>query len=248
MKVIVVENYQQIGQQGAQIIADVIKNNANAVLGLATGTSPIGIYQNLIAMCKNGEISFANVKTVNLDEYVGIDGNHPQSYRYFMNDNLLNHVDIDKSNTFVPNGVAENLQTECARYTALVNNLVQDIQLLGIGSNGHIAFNEPGTPFNSTTHVVNLTENTIKDNSRLFEDISQVPTKALTMGIANIMNAKRILIVANGKNKAQAIYNMIKGPIGPNCPASVLQNHPDVTVIVDKDAASLLLTNKIGTI
>ena len=240
MKVIVVENYQQIGQFGAQIIAGVIKNNPNAVLGLATGTSPIGIYQNLVEMCQKGEISFANVKTVNLDEYVGLDGTHPQSYRYFMNDNLFNHVDIDKANTFVPNGVAENLQEECTRYTTLVNNLVQDIQLLGIGSNGHIAFNEPGTPFDSTTHVVNLTENTIKDNSRLFEDISQVPTKALTMGIANIMNAKRILIVANGKNKAQAVYDMVKGQVNTTCPASVLQNHPDVTVIVDKDAASLL--------
>ena len=240
MKVIVVENYQQIGQLGAQIIAGVIKNNPNAVLGLATGTSPIGIYQNLVEMCQKGEISFANVKTVNLDEYVGLDGTHPQSYRYFMNDNLFNHVDIDKANTFVPNGVAENLQEECARYTTLVNNLVQDIQLLGIGSNGHIAFNEPGTPFDSTTHVVNLTENTIKDNSRLFEDISQVPTKALTMGIANIMSAKRILIVANGKNKAQAVYDMVKGQVNTTCPASVLQNHPDVTVIVDKDAASLL--------
>lgn len=240
MKVIVVENYQQIGQQGAKIIAGVIKNNPNAVLGLATGTSPIGIYQNLVEMCQKGEISFANVKTVNLDEYVGLDGTHPQSYRYFMNDNLFNHVDIDKANTFVPNGVAENLKEECARYTTLVNNLVQDIQLLGIGSNGHIAFNEPGTPFDSTTHVVNLTENTIKDNSRLFEDISQVPTKALTMGIANIMNAKRILIVANGKNKAQAVYDMVKGQVNTTCPASVLQNHPDVTVIVDKDAASLL--------
>lgn len=240
MKVIVVENYQQIGQHGAQIIAGVIKNNANTVLGLATGTSPIGIYQNLVEMCQKGEISFANVKTVNLDEYVGLDGTHPQSYRYFMNDNLFNHVDIDKANTFVPNGVAENLQEECTRYTTLVNNLVQDIQLLGIGSNGHIAFNEPGTPFESTTHVVNLTENTIKDNSRLFEDISQVPTKALTMGIANIMNAKRILIVANGKNKAQAVYDMVKGQVNTTCPASVLQNHPDVTVIVDKDAASLL--------
>lgn len=240
MKVIVVENYQQIAQLGAQIIAGVIKNNPNAVLGLATGTSPIGIYQNLVEMCQKGEISFANVKTVNLDEYVGLDGTHPQSYRYFMNDNLFNHVDIDKANTFVPNGVAENLQEECTRYTTLVNNLVQDIQLLGIGSNGHIAFNEPGTPFESTTHVVNLTENTIKDNSRLFEDISQVPTKALTMGIANIMNAKRILIVANGKNKAQAVYDMVKGQINTTCPASVLQNHPDVTVIVDKDAASLL--------
>lgn len=240
MKVIVVENYQQISEKGAQIIADVVKSNSNAVLGLATGTSPIGIYQNLIEMCNNGEISFANVKTVNLDEYVGLDGSHPQSYRFFMNDNLFNHVDINKANTFVPNGVAANLEQECQRYTALVDSMQQDIQLLGIGSNGHIAFNEPGTDFQSTTHVVNLTQNTIKDNSRLFDSIDQVPTKALTMGIKNIINAKRILIIANGQNKAQAVWQMVKGPVSEDCPASILQTHPDVTVVVDKDAASLL--------
>lgn len=240
MKVIIVENYQQISENGAQIIADVVKNNPNAVLGLATGTSPIGIYKNLIEACNRGEISFANVKTVNLDEYVGLDGSHPQSYRFFMNDNLFNHVDINKANTFVPNGVATNLEQECQRYTALVDSMQQDVQLLGIGSNGHIAFNEPGTDFQSTTHVVNLTENTIKDNSRLFDSIDQVPTKALTMGIKNIINAKRILIVANGKNKAQAVWQMVKGPVTVDCPASILQTHPDVTVVVDKDAASLL--------
>lgn len=240
MKVIVVDNYQQLSATGAQIIADVIKSNPHAVLGLATGTSPIGIYQNLIEMCKRGEISFADVKTVNLDEYVGLDGSHPQSYRFFMNDNLFNHVDINKANTFVPNGVALNLEKECQRYTALVDSMQQDIQLLGIGSNGHIAFNEPGTDFQSTTHVVNLTENTIKDNSRLFDSIDQVPTKALTMGIKNIINAKRILIVANGKNKAQAVWQMVKGSVTVDCPASILQTHPDVTVVVDKDAASLL--------
>ncbi len=240
MKVIIVENYQQISTTGAQIIADVVKNNSHAVLGLATGTSPIGIYKNLIEKCNSGEISFANVKTVNLDEYVGLDGTHPQSYRFFMNDNLFNHVNINKENTFVPNGVAADLTQECQRYTALVDSMQQDIQLLGIGSNGHIAFNEPGTDFQSTTHVVNLTENTIKDNSRLFDSIDQVPTKALTMGIKNIINAKRILIIANGKNKAQAIWQMVKGPVTEDCPASILQTHPDVTVVVDKDAASLL--------
>lgn len=240
MKVIVVENYQQISENGAQIIADVVKNNPHAVLGLATGTSPIGIYKNLIEKCNSGEISFANVKTVNLDEYVGLDGTHPQSYRFFMNDNLFNHVDINKANTFVPNGVAPDLAQECQRYTALVDGMQQDLQLLGIGSNGHIAFNEPGTDFQSTTHVVNLTENTIKDNSRLFDSIDQVPTQALTMGIKNIINAKRILIIANGKNKAQAVWQMVKGPVTEDCPASILQTHPDVTVVVDKDAASLL--------
>lgn len=240
MKVIVAQNYQQLSQHGAQIIADVVKSNPNAVLGLATGTSPIGIYKNLIEMYNKGQISFANVKTVNLDEYVGLDGTHPQSYRFFMNDNLFDHVDINKSNTFVPNGVAQDLATECARYTSLVESMPQDLQLLGIGSNGHIAFNEPGTSFDSTTHIVSLTENTIKDNSRLFSSINEVPTQALSMGIQNIMGAKRILIVANGANKAQAVWNMINGPVTEDCPASILQKHPDVTVIVDKDAASLL--------
>ncbi len=240
MKIIVVSNYQQISKKGAQIIADVVKQNPHAVLGLATGTSPIGIYQNLIEMHNNGELSFANVRTVNLDEYVGLDGAHPQSYRYFMNNTLFDHVDINKANTFVPNGTATNLQEECARYTALVEGMQQDLQLLGIGSNGHIAFNEPGTPFDSTTQVVNLTENTIKDNSRLFDSIDQVPTKAISMGIKNIVNAKKILIVANGKNKAQAVHDMVRGEVSTNCPASVLQNHSDVTLLVDEDAASLL--------
>ena len=240
MKFIVCENYDEMSKEAAKIVADLLKVKKDAILGLATGSTPIGLYKELISEYNAGNISFKDVKTFNLDEYYPINKDNDQSYYYFMNDNLFNHVDINKSNTFVPNGVAEDLDVECARYTALVNSLVQDIQLLGIGSNGHIAFNEPGTPFDSTTHVVNLTENTIKDNSRLFDDISQVPTRALTMGIANIMNAKRILIVANGKNKAQAIFNMVKGKMDPTCPASVLQNHPDVTVIVDKDASSLL--------
>ena len=240
MKVIVTENYDEMSKKAAEVIAEVIKADENAVLGLATGTTPIGLYKELIDKCAKKEISFKNIKTVNLDEYVGLSKGHVQSYDYFMKDNLFNHVDIDLANTNLPNGIAADLDAECARYTALLNKMRQSIQLLGIGSNGHIGFNEPKTPFDSTTHIVNLTESTIKDNSRLFDDISEVPTKAITMGIANIMNAKKILVVANGENKATAVYNMVKGPVTEDCPASVLQKLEDVIVIVDKKAAALL--------
>ncbi len=240
MQIIITKNYDELSKKAADVVAEVIKQNPNAVLGLATGSSPIGLYKELIAKCSAGEISFKNIKTVNLDEYVGLEGTHDQSYRYFMNVNLFDHVDVDKANTNVPNGAAQDQAKECARYTALLGEMKQDIQVLGIGSNGHIGFNEPGTAFDSTTHIVDLTESTIKDNSRLFNDISEVPTKAITMGIKNVMDAKKILLVANGKNKAQAIYNMVKGEINENCPASVLQNHADVVVVVDEDAASML--------
>lgn len=240
MKVIVTENYEEMSKKAAEVIADVVKADENAVLGLATGTTPIGLYKELIAKCERKELSFKNVKTVNLDEYVGLAKTHVQSYDYFMKDNLFNHIDIDVANTNLPSGVAENLDEECARYTALLNKMQQSVQLLGLGSNGHIGFNEPKTPFDSTTHIVSLTESTIKDNSRLFDNIDEVPTKAITMGIANIMNAKKVLVVASGDNKAKAVYSMVKGPVTEDCPASVLQNHADVVVIVDKKAAALL--------
>ncbi|PWM74857.1 MAG: glucosamine-6-phosphate deaminase [Bacillota bacterium] len=240
MKVIVTENYEEMSKKAAEVIADVVKADENAVLGLATGTTPIGLYKELIAKCEKKELSFKNVKTVNLDEYVGLAKTHVQSYDYFMKDNLFNHIDIDIANTNLPSGVAENLDEECARYTALLNKMQQSVQLLGLGSNGHIGFNEPKTPFDSTTHIVSLTESTIKDNSRLFDNIDEVPTKAITMGIANIMNAKKVLVVASGDNKAKAVYSMVKGPVTEDCPASVLQNHADVVVIVDKKAAALL--------
>ena len=240
MKIIVTENYEEMSKKAAEVIKDVVKNDENAVLGLATGTTPIGLYKELISACEKKEISFKKVKTVNLDEYVGLPKSHVQSYDYFMKDNLFNHIDIDIENTNLPCGDVKDLDAECARYTALLGKMQQSVQLLGLGSNGHIAFNEPGTSFDSTTHIVALTENTIKDNSRLFDDISEVPTKAITMGIKNIMNAKKILVIASGKNKAQAVYNMVKGPVAESSPASVLQNHEDVVVVVDKDAASLL--------
>ncbi len=240
MKVIITENYEEMSEKAAEIIIDVVKNNPSAVLGLATGSSPIGTYQNMIKDHKENGTSYKNVHTVNLDEYVGLTADHDQSYAYFMRDNLFNHVDIDLKNTNVPCGSASDLQAECDRYNALLEEYKQDVQLLGIGSNGHIGFNEPGTPIGSVTHLVDLTENTIKDNSRLFASNDEVPRQALPMGIKNIMNAKSVLLVASGKNKAKAVYGMVKGEITPELPASILQLHPSVILVCDKDAASLL--------
>lgn len=240
MKVIITENYEEMSKKTAELLIDVVKNNPSAVLGLATGSSPIGTYQNMIKDHKENGTSYKNVKTVNLDEYVGLTADHDQSYAYFMRDNLFNHVDIDLKNTNVPCGVAKDLEKECERYNALLEECKQDVQLLGIGSNGHIGFNEPGTPIDSVTHLVDLTENTIKDNSRLFASIDEVPRQALSMGIKNIMNAKSVVLVASGKNKAKAVYGMVKGAVTPELPASILQLHPNVILVCDKDAASLL--------
>ncbi len=240
MKVIVTKNYEQMSEKAYEVVSDIIKAKPDAVLGLATGSSPIGLYENLVAAYKRGEISFKKIKTVNLDEYVGLDEKSDQSYVYFMRKHLFNGVDIDLNNTNLPNGKAEDAEAECARYTALLETMPQDIQVLGLGSNGHIGFNEPGTAFDSTTHVVKLTESTIRDNSRLFANIDEVPRYALTMGIANIMNAKKIIVVANGTNKADAVYKMVKGEVTEAVPASVLQNHPDVIVVCDELAAAKL--------
>lgn len=240
MQIIVCENYDQMSFQGAEIIKSILLHNPSAVLGLATGSTPIGMYGLLAEACARGEISFAAARTVNLDEYVGLGEKDSQSYVHFMRENLFDKVDVTMANTHLPNGKAADLAAECARYSALLATMPQDVQVLGLGSNGHIGFNEPGTPFDSTTYVVRLTENTIRDNSRLFEKIEDVPVRAVTMGISEIMRAKRILVMASGKNKAKAVFGMVKGKITEDCPASVLQRHADVTVVLDKDAASLL--------
>ncbi len=240
MQIIITENYDEMSKKAAEIMIDIVKKNPNAILGLATGSSPIGMYQNMAKDCKAGNTSYKNVSTVNLDEYVGLTADHDQSYAYFMRTNLFDHIDIDQKNTNLPCGSAPDAQKECDRYNALLENMKQDVQVLGLGSNGHIGFNEPGTPLDSVTHLVNLTENTIKDNSRLFNSIDEVPRQALSMGIKNIMQAKSILMVVSGKNKAAAVRGMVKGEITPELPASVLQLHPFVTIVCDKDAASLL--------
>lgn len=240
MNVIITENYEEMSRKAGEIVSKIVKENPNAVLGLATGSSPIGMYDYMVKEHLTNGVSYANVSSVNLDEYVGLGADNENSYAYFMAKYLFDRVDIDKKNTNLPNGKAEDKQAECDRYNALLETMKQDVQVLGIGSNGHIGFNEPGTPLDSVTSVVDLTENTIKDNSRLFDDISQVPTQAFSMGIKNIMNAKSIILLASGKNKAEAIRGLVKGKIDISLPASVLQLHPFVTVIVDKDAASLL--------
>ncbi len=240
MKVIITKNYDEMSAEAYKIMKEVVTSNPEAILGLATGSTPIGLYKNMIEDYKKGAVSYAKIKTVNLDEYAGLDYSSDQSYVYFMRHNLFDHIDIDLKNTNIENGKAENAEEECARYNALLETMQQDIQILGIGSNGHIAFNEPGTPFGSVTHVVALAESTIKDNSRMFASIDEVPTKAFTMGLKNIMNAKKIVILANGANKAKAVYGLVKGEVTETVPASVLQLHPDCTLICDEAAAELI--------
>ena len=240
MKVIVTKNYEEMSKEAAKILLAVVKEKPDAVWGLATGSTPIGTYREMIADHEKNGTSYRRIRTVNLDEYAGLDENSDQSYVYFMRKNLFDFLDIDVANTNIENGKAEDREKECERYNALLHEMQQDVQILGIGSNGHIAFNEPGTPFGSETHIVDLTESTIKDNSRLFARIEDVPRQAFTMGLKNIMNAKKIVILANGKNKAKAVYGLVKGPVTEDLPASVLQLHPDCTVVIDEEAASLL--------
>ena len=240
MKIVITKDYEELSRRGARFFLDAVKANPYAVLGLATGTTPLGLYAHLIADHELYGTSYAHVRTVNLDEYKGLPKTHEQSYAYFMRKNLFDGLDIDPANTNIENGMAADEGAECARYDALLEQLPRDLQLLGLGSNGHIAFNEPGTPFGSNTHVVSLAESTVKDNARLFDDISEVPRKAFTMGIQQIMQAKKILILASGANKADAVYKMVKGEVTEQVPASVLQLHPDCVLIADREAAAKL--------
>ena len=241
MKICIVKDYAQMSRAAFEVMKEVVSANPSAVLGLATGTTPIGLYDEMARDCRENGTSYKHVRTVNLDEYEGLNGTHPQSYRYFMDKYLFERIDIKRENTHVINGTAQDAEAECARFNALLQTLPQDIQLLGIGSNGHIAFNEPGTPFGSETHVVTLAESTVRDNARMFESEEQVPRRALTLGLKNIMNAKKILVLANGENKANAVWGMTRGEVTEQLPASVLQLHPDCTLICDRDAARLLL-------
>ncbi|SHE45791.1 glucosamine-6-phosphate deaminase [Clostridium fallax] len=238
MRVIVAKNYDEMSNLAAKEMADYINNKPNAVLGLATGGTPIGMYKDLIRMNELGEVDFSKVTTVNLDEYVGLSGEHDQSYRYFMNNNLFNHINIDKSKTFVPNGLANDIEKECREYDERISKLGGiDIQLLGIGNNGHIGFNEPADSLSLGTHLTDLKEGTIKANARFFDSIDEVPKKAITMGLGGIMKAKKILLIASGESKADIINKLVNGKITTQVPASMLQMHRDVVVIIDKDAA-----------
>lgn len=241
MKIYAARDYHDLSRKAANIISSQIILKPDAVLGLATGSTPVGTYEQLIKRHKDGDLDFSRIVSVNLDEYKGLSGEHDQSYRYFMNHNLFDHVNIDKANTNVPNGLAEDAQAECSRYDHVIRELGGiDLQLLGIGGNGHIGFNEPCDVFEKGTHVVTLTEETRQSNARFFASIDEVPTHALTMGIGSIMSAKKILLLASGAGKAKAVYDSCFGPVTPNVPASVLQLHSDVIVIADEDALSLV--------
>lgn len=236
MKFITVKTYEELSKKAASIIASQVILKPNCVLGLATGSSPVGTYQNLIKWCADGDLDFSNVRSINLDEYIGLDGTHEQSYRYFMNDNLFNHVNIDKANTYVPSGIATDLDAECKAYDARVEAFGGiDLQLLGIGLDGHIGFNEPCDEFVKGTNVVELDESTIEANARFFDSADEVPKKAITLGMGAIMQAKAVLLIANGEKKREIVEKAFFGPITPMVPASILQLHPNVTVIFSEN-------------
>ena len=234
MKIIVCENYAEISARAAELIADLVKAKPDCVLGLATGSTPVGMYKELIAKNTAGEISFKDVTTYNLDEYYPIKPTDPQSYRYFMDRNLFDHINIDKANTHLMNGEAADPEKECAEYDRAVEAAGIDIQVLGIGRNGHIGFNEPADRLNSATHLTALSESTITANSRFFSSPEEVPHHALTMGLGAIMKSKRILILISGKEKHDALTAMLSGMIDTHIPATMLNMHPDVTVICDE--------------
>ena len=242
MKIIHASDYQSMSRKAANIISAQVIMKPNCVLGLATGGTPVGTYKQLVDWYKKGDLSFAEVRSVNLDEYLGLSPHHEQSYRYFMQDNLFNHIDIKPENTHVLNGLAKNPEAECEAYNKLIRDLGGiDLQLLGMGHNGHIAFNEPGDDFGLETHLVDLTESTIEANKRFFESRDEVPRHALSMGIKNIMNARRILIIVSGEEKAEIVKKAFTGPVTKDVPASVLQLHPDVTLVGDKAALHKLV-------
>ena len=237
MKVIVCNNYEEISAEGAKLIADQLKAKSNSILGLATGSTPVGMYQKLIEMNKNGEIDFSNVTSFNLDEYYPISPENPQSYRYFMEENLFSKVNIDKAKTHVPSGNCEDVIKECEAYDAAIDAAGGiDLQVLGIGQNGHIGFNEPEDALYCNTHLTPLTESTIQANSRFFDSADDVPTHAVTMGIKSITKARTILLLASGKSKHDAVTALLNDRITTACPATLLKLHPNVYLICDKDA------------
>ena len=241
MKIFVMEDYNAMSRKAASIMSAQVILNPKSVLGLATGSTPIGTYKVLAERCAKGDLDFSQVKSINLDEYVGLSPEHDQSYRYFMNTNLFDHINIDKANTNVPNGLAEDVDAECARYNQVINTLGPiDIQVLGMGHNGHIGFNEPDDHFPLETHKVDLAQSTIDANARFFASADEVPRQALTMGIKTIMQAKAVLVVVNGEGKAEIVKKAFSGPVTPQVPASILQMHPNVILVGDEEALSLL--------
>ena len=241
MRIIRTKDYQEMSRAAANLISAQIILKPNCVLGLATGSSPVGAYKQLIEWYKKGDVDFSQVRTVNLDEYVGLKKDHDQSYAYFMRDNLFNHVNIDLANTNIPDGMNPDGAAECARYDKVIQDLGGiDLQLLGLGVNGHIGFNEPADYFSCGTQQIELTQSTRDANKRFFASIDEVPTHARTMGVRDILRAKRVVMVASGENKAEAVKAAFFGPITPKMPASILQYHSDFTLVADEAALSLL--------
>lgn len=243
MKIICAENDREVGRYAAKYIAEVIRERPNALLGLATGSTPMTTYSELVRMYREGEISFAGARTVNLDEYVGLSPEHSQSYARFMRENLFDHIDIRAENCHIPGGLAKDPIAECKAYDDLLDRLGRvDIQLLGIGHNGHIAFNEPGEHFTKDTTLVELTESTVSANSRFFNSRDLVPTRAISMGIGRILKARKILLLAIGQSKAEILARALLGDVTPSVPASILQFYQgELTVIADRKALSRIL-------
>ena len=240
IRIYAAENYEEMSEKAARIIAAQVIVKPECVLGLATGSSPVGTYQRLVERYKAGKLSFAGVTTVNLDEYKGLSGAHDQSYRYFMQENLFNHVNIKPENTIVPNGQTEDVEAMCQAYEKQIEEWGGvDLQLLGIGHDGHIGFNEPTDHFPAMTHEVELEEITRQANKRFFNSIDEVPTAAYTMGIGTVMAARKVVLVATGADKKEILYKTLCGPVTPQVPASILQFHPDVTIICDEAAYPL---------
>jgi glucosamine-6-phosphate deaminase len=241
MKIIVAKNYEELSRKAGNLFASQLILKSNAVIGLATGSSPVGMYKELIQSYQDGDIDFDEVVSFNLDEYIGLSPDNEQSYHYFMRQNLFDHINIRPENIHIPSGVAVDMTIAAQFYDKMIEEAGGiDIQILGIGNNGHIGFNEPDVKFEARTHIVELEPDTIEANSRFFDSIDQVPTQAISMGIKNIMQSRKIVLIASGQGKAKVVQAMIEGPITPELPASVLQLHPDVTVILDEAAASLL--------
>ncbi|WP_058305942.1 glucosamine-6-phosphate deaminase [Gracilibacillus massiliensis] len=235
MQIIKAENYQEMSKIASNIVINKIQSIHHPVLGLATGSTPIGLYKKLISEHRDGTISFKNTVTFNLDEYIGLPAEHANSYRQYMNNQLFQHIDIPSNQTNIPNGMAVDFHEECRRYDALIEEAGEiDLQILGLGNNGHIGFNEPGTPFNQSTHIVELAPSTIEANARFFDSLDEVPTQAITMGIETIMRSKEILLLVAGEEKKDAYRQLLKGKVTEDFPASVLHNHKNCTVIVDK--------------
>ncbi len=245
MKLYVAKDYDDMSRKAANILSAQVIMKPHCVLGLATGSTPEGVYRQLIEWYNKGDIDFSEVRTVNLDEYKGLDPANHQSYHYYMKDKFFNHINVKEENTNIPNGMPEDVEAECKRYNEVIRNLGGvDLQLLGIGTNGHIGFNEPKEAFERETHCVALTKETIEANARFFENEEDVPKYAISMGIKSIMQAKKIVLIASGRAKAEALYQTFYGPITPAVPSSILQLHNDVTVVADEAALAKINARK----